>query len=140
MAYSDAERAEALIRLATNKYNYDKTAEETGITTKTLRRWDKNVPKKGVFELLERAVWQMLASVPSEWKNGQDWAIALGILIDKLLLMQGEPTQRSESIVHGYRDLSDEEKRIVTERARAIIGDSIGFGDGKRSGDGDRSA
>ena len=48
MAYSDAFRAEALIRLAVNRYDYEKTAEQMGVPVRTLRRWDKNVPKKGV--------------------------------------------------------------------------------------------
>jgi hypothetical protein len=95
--YSDLQVGEALIRLAINRYDFDKTAEETGITARTLRNWEKDFAKKGVFELLERAIERMLMVIPTEWK-GNEWAIALGILIDKYQLMQGEPTSRSESI------------------------------------------
>lgn len=121
MAYSDGEKAEALIRLAVNKYDFDLTAEQTGIAARTLRRWDKNVTKKSVGELLDRAIERMLMAIPREW-SGHDWAIALGILIDKWLIMQGEPTVRSESIVHGYSELDETEKELVAERVRAFLG------------------
>lgn len=122
MAYSDAEKAEALITLAKNRYDYRESAAELNIPARTLRRWDKDVPKKGVFQLLERAIWHMLAAVPETWKTGSDWAVALGILLDKYQLMQGEPTERSEQIVHGYRDLTEEERNIVVERAKEYLG------------------
>jgi hypothetical protein len=39
----------------------------------------------------------MLMIIPEKW-NGQDWAIAIGILIDKWQLTRGEPTSRAETI------------------------------------------
>lgn len=98
MAYSDAQVTEALIKLAINKYDYDKTAEDTGISARTLKRWDNNATKKGIPQLLERAIERMLMNIPADWK-GNDWAIALGILMDKWLLVQGKATSRTESSV-----------------------------------------
>ena len=108
MAYSDTQASEALIRLAINKYDYKLTSKQVGIPERTLRRWDKNVTKKGVPELLERAIERMLMVIPETW-HGQDWAIALGILIDKYQLMHGEPTARIENIFTAIQNLPDDE-------------------------------
>lgn len=120
MAYSDAEVAEALIKLAVNKYDFNKTAKETGYPPQTLRRWNKNVPKKGVGDLLERAVERMLLHIPTDW-SGSNWAIAVGILIDKWLLMQGEPTSRTETVMRDVAALAPSERDELIAEARAII-------------------
>lgn len=108
MAYSDAEVGEAMIRLAINKFDYNLTAEQLHISAKTLRRWDTNVPKKRIPELLERTIERMLMIIPEKW-NGQDWAIAIGILIDKWQLVRGEPTSRAETIFRNLELMSDDE-------------------------------
>ena len=120
MAYSDAEVAEALIRLAVNKYDYDKTAKETGYPPQTLRRWNKSVPKKGVGDLLERAIERMLMHIPTDWR-GHDWAVAVGILMDKWLLMQGEPTERTENIQREVARLNPSERDELLAEAKSII-------------------
>lgn len=125
MAYSDGEKAEALIRLAVNKYDYDLTAEQTGISAKQIRRWDKLVPKNGVADLLERAISRMLMAIPAEMR-GNDWAIALGILLDKWLLIQGEPTSRTESIERRLGDLPASELDSVIAEAERIIAEAAG--------------
>src|SRR5512138_1877724 len=99
--YSETEVAEALIKLAVNKYDYKKTAQATGISVRTLRRWDKLAPKKGVPDLLERAIERLLMVIPSDF-NGSNWAITLGILLDKWLLMSGKPTSRAENITRKF--------------------------------------
>jgi len=115
MAYSDAEANEALIKLAINKYDYNKTEQDTGITARTLRNWEKNFPKKGIPELLERTIERMLMVIPEKW-NGQDWAIALGILIDKWQLIRGEPTSRAETIWKVLEAMPDDElDQLLTE-------------------------
>ena len=106
--YSDNQITESVIRLAINKYDYELTSEQLGIPSRTLRRWDKDVIKKGVPELLERAIERMLASIPADW-SGRDWAIALGILMDKWLLIQGEPTARTESIFTALQEIPEDE-------------------------------
>ncbi len=120
MAYSDGEVAEALIRLSINKYDFDLTAEQSGISKSALKRWARKSPKKGVADLLDRAIQRMLMVIPKNM-NTKDWAIALGILMDKWLLIQGEPTERSESLLRTMSELTKEEKDAVVERARAVI-------------------
>lgn len=132
MAYSDSFVTEAIIRLAANKYDYNKTAEQVGVPARTIRNWEKSFPKKGVPELLDRAIERMLMVIPDKW-HGQDWAIALGILIDKWLLIQGEPTERTENLVKHFEGLTNEEREAVIDRAREILTGMGGAGniDGK---------
>ena len=52
MAYSDGEKAEALIKLWHSKYAYESVSNDLDIPVRTLRRWDKAVPKKTIPDLL----------------------------------------------------------------------------------------
>lgn len=126
MAYSDAEVTEALIKLAINKYDYDKTAEDTGISSRTLKRWDNNATKKGIPELLERAIERMLMNIPADWR-GNDWAVALGILMDKWLLVHGKATNRTESnVVTMLQNIPDEElNELIREFEKAANGTAV---------------
>jgi len=118
--YSDAFRAEALIRLAINKYDYDLTAEQIGVTARSLRNWEKVFPKKGVAELLDRTIERLLSIIP-ENMNGHDWAVAIGILMDKWLLLQGEATSRHETITTRLDNLdADEYERVIAEAENII--------------------
>jgi hypothetical protein len=106
--YSDQQIAETMIILAINRYDFEKTAEQTGISKATIKRWNKLEPKKTVPELLDRAIERMLMVIPDNW-SGRDWAVAVGILMDKYQLLRGEPTQRTESIMKFLENLPDEE-------------------------------
>ena len=127
--YSDNQITESVIRLAVNKYDYELTSEQLGIPSRTLRRWDKDVTKKGVPELLERAIERMLTAIPANW-SGHDWAIALGILMDKWLLLQGEPTTRTENIFTALQEIPEDELdaliREFEEAAKAVVASKNG--------------
>lgn len=128
MAYSDKERTEAMVRLAINKYDYHKTADELGINHQSLRNWEKQYAEIAVPEMLDRAVNLFLAAAPYQ-KPDKDWAVTIGILLDKWLLLQGEATSRSESFIHGIENISDEERQQVIARAREIV-EAAGLGGG----------
>jgi len=129
MAYSDAEVGEALVRLAVNKYDYALTAEQTRVPEQTLRRWNKSVPKKGVAELLDRAIERLLMVIPNDI-GGRDWAIALGILLDKWLLVHGQPNSRAENIITAIEGLTDSERNAVIAEAERILAEAVGQGVG----------
>ena len=114
MAYSDAEVTEAMILLAVNKYDWDKTAEQFGVSTKTLRLWNKNFQEKSVPELLNRAIQRMLMVIPSTM-TGKDWGITMGILMDKWLIMQGQPTSRVENLVSALENMSNEDLKELEQ-------------------------
>ena len=126
--YSDAEKTEAIVRLAINKYDYEKTAEQLRISDRTLRRWDKDAIKNGVPELLERAIQRLLMVIP-ENMSGHDWSITLGILLDKWLLLQGEPTERTENLLKTFGALTDDERQAVIHEAQEIVGSLSASGD-----------
>ena len=119
MAYSDGEVAEALVRLAVNKYDYKLTSDQPGIPARTLRRWDKRVPKKGIQDLLDRAISRLLMAVPADM-SGHDWAITLGILLDKWLLLQGKATSRVETLFGALEQIGDDElDKLIAEFEQA---------------------
>lgn len=121
MAYSDAEITEAMIRLAINKYDYELTSSQLGISDRTLRRWDNSATKKGVPQLLERAIERMLMVIPEKW-TGHDWAISLGILLDKYQLLRGEPTERTENIFTQLQKLPESElDELIDQFEQAAI-------------------
>lgn len=127
MAYSDGEKAEALIRLAVNRYDFDKTAKELNLPVMTLRRWNKNVPKNGIADMLERAIEHLLAQIPKDL-HGTDWAVTLGILMDKWLLTQNKATARTDHTVRAL-GLSQDEFDDVLAEANRIIEAATGGGD-----------
>ena len=124
MAYSDAFKTETLIRLAINKYDYGLTAEQVGIPARTIRNWEKSFPKKGIKELLERTISRLLMVIPEKW-DGNSWAIALGILIDKLQLLSGEPTSRTENIFKVLEQIPDDELDALLAEFKAAAGRAL---------------
>lgn len=130
MAYSDKQRESALTALALNKNDYDTTAKQTGISKRTLAQWvadAKNCNKKSVPETLEATLIALLERIPKRM-SGKDWGIALGILMDKWLLAQGEPTSRAESIVRGLGGLPDSQRTAILDAAEQILTEAIGGG------------
>lgn len=124
MSYSDAEVGEALIALAFNKFDFKKTSEESGIPIRTLREWANKRPKKGVKELLERALERALMRVDEV--PAESLPIFIGILADKWLLASGESTERTEQIFKSAWALSDEERAEVLAEAQRILDDAKG--------------
>jgi hypothetical protein len=127
MAYSDAEVGEALVRLAVNKYDFALTATQTGVSESALKRWAKSEPKKGVAELLERTIERMLMVIPDKWE-GRDWAIALGILLDKWLLVNGKATTRAD-INAMFGGLSESERAAVIAETERILATATSGGE-----------
>ena len=64
----------------------------------------------------------MLLVIPDSW-SGTDWAIALGILMDKWLLLQGQPTNRTETIFTALEQMPDDElDEIIRQFEEAASG------------------
>lgn len=127
MAYSENFKGEAMIKLAVNKYNYAMTASDLGIPEMTLRRWDKNVRNvtKNIPELLERAIQRMLMVIPADM-SAHDWSIAVGILFDKWLLVQGKATSRTETVARRFGNLNEDELDDVLAEADRILEEVAG--------------
>ena len=126
MPYRKIKKAEvesALQVLEENDRDFDKTSQETGIHSRTLRRWDqeRQIEALGqdIPEMLETVIKNMLSN-PPDFQNGQGWGIAVGILIDKLLLVKGKATSRHET-VSKIQNMSDEEYMKAIEEAESIL-------------------
>ena len=78
------------------------------MSSRSIRSWEKKFTKNAIPELLDRAIERMLMRIPDNW-TAKDWAVALGILLDKYQLLRGEPTQRSETLLRYLESLPDEE-------------------------------
>lgn len=108
------------------------TAEQMGIAESTLRSWERQYPKATVPELLDRALAHLLANIPDKWA-AKDWAVAVGILLDKYQLLQGEPTERVETILNRLGvDDPDFERDVVKEIDRILA--SAGSGGASEGG------
>jgi transposase-like protein len=144
MAYDKEFKARALIRLAENRNDYEATAAEMGCSPRSLRHWangnriekksakSAEVPQKSaenakdeltVADYLEQAVKHMLKNPPSELK-GDDWAITVGVLMDKWLLVKGQPTERTETISRLLDQLPEHERDYVYEEAERIVAEA----------------
>jgi hypothetical protein len=71
----------------------------------------------------------MLAAIP-ETMSPYEWGVALGILLDKWLIVQGEPTQRTETIQRQVSKLSDDEFDDLLEQANQILRGASSHGTG----------
>lgn len=116
--YTEAFKAKALAALDANGGNVWRTAKEVGIPTTTLERWAKDqdaVPpdvreekRKELAAELEGFVIGLcnLRAKSLEGLNVRDTAVAIGIGVDKLLLLKGQPNQISRNESDGQHDLS----------------------------------
>lgn len=133
--YSDDERAAALAALAANANNLSRTSKELGIPVATLESWSKrkthpeasenSEAKKGpLADHLEAIAWKLADSMPDKLKDAElrDVAVSLGVIVDKMQLLRGRPTDITKNDPTG---LSDDEIRDRIEeirRRRAALG------------------
>jgi hypothetical protein len=124
--HSDFEKEAAMILLAKNQNDFAITAEQLGITERTLYEWQKlSFSKKEALPvLLEMAIKKMLDMMPDKW-TGNSWAIAFGIMMDKWLLVNGQPTQRTENILTDIDNMNEKEKDAILAEAERIIQSAV---------------
>lgn len=118
--YTDAQRSAAMITLALNKFDYEKTEIELGIDRKVLQRWDKELPKRMIPEMLEEAIGKLFDRMPAKFTE-KAWGITLGILLDKYLLVNNQPNSRLETTINTVINASEEEKAAIIAEAERIL-------------------
>ena len=120
--YTDNDKAAALAALDANKGNLSKTAKQLGIPRQTIQEWaagrnhNRSVPdlrqvkKRDLAEKLEEAADALLDNILARARSEtsvavplKDFATAMGIAIDKMQLLKGEPTSINKT-------LTDEER------------------------------
>jgi hypothetical protein len=121
--YSDNDKAAALAALDANGGNTYKTAKDTGINRQTLANWangrgvNHDMPnlvhqKKG--ELAERLMdvaHLLVDAIPDKIADAslQQVSTSLGIAIEKIQLLQGEATSRSDIRMNRLPALPDDQ-------------------------------
>lgn len=118
--YTDAQRSAAMIQLALNKFDYEKTEHELGIDRKVLQRWEKELPKRMIPQMLEEAIAKLFERMPAKFTE-KAWGITLGILMDKYLLINNQPNARLETTINTVINASEEEKAAIIEEAERIL-------------------
>lgn len=127
--HNEFEQAAGLILLAQNGNDYEATAKQIGVSIDTLLYWQKKSSdkKEALPILLEAAIKKMLDMMPDKW-TGNSWAVAFGIMMDKWLLVNGQPTARTENttLISDLDNLTEKEKDDVLIEAERIIREAIG--------------
>jgi transposase-like protein len=136
--YSDAERAEALAALDANGGNVSKTARDLGLPRKTLAEWADGHIHSDVAELrqekkidlaarLEQIARQLAEAMPEKMAAAslQQVATSMGIAIDKMQLLRGQPTNISDIAIEQIADRIER----MTEDERAVLAHQLGAGD-----------
>lgn len=134
-SYSDKERAEALAVLDSTKKggvpNYSEASRLAGVPRKTIEEWDKGRVNSDVAEIRQHKKGELadcLSVVAHELVEAiggkiaeaslQQVATSMGIVVDKMQLLRGEPTSISQS-----QGMNDDERAervaALLERARA---------------------
>ena len=144
--YSDDEKAYALEILEVYRGNVDKAAKFLEIPARTLSHWaagQNRVPaveviqdtkREEMHEALEKLAWKIVGAMEFTIEEADLRALttSLGILIDKIQLLRGLATARTEisgidggaiSVAVGLDKLSDEELR---QRLAVAIGSAAG--------------
>ena len=126
--YPAEKRAQTLATLAVNGGDAVKTARKEKVGLRTVYRWQQQGPDylkdKHVSELLEGVVKGLLVNSPDPSEaNLKDWGIALGILLDKWMILGGNPTKRVENVSIDGRviQLSDREYNEALIQAQRIL-------------------
>lgn len=151
MAYSEQQRAEALVALELNQGNILRTAEQLGVGEATLHRWvseseenktnlaqaaNEKLPevREAFIDKLIVARDNTLDQYSNQITNlkGREAAISLGILIDKVELLLGNATARTvvigngETVDEAIQRLNDELQSRIDSRALPEVASSDG--------------
>ena len=124
--YSDQEKSDALVALDANGGNLTKAAGATGIPISTIQLWRdghvhpavtdfRNEKREPLADRLEALAHTIVDMLPEKLvtASAKDAAMSMGIALDKMQLLRGEPTN-----IHRDDNLPDEER---ADRAAALF-------------------
>ena len=121
-------KRKALELLIETKNSYEFVEKQTGVSIRTLKRWNQkrsnalfkmNDDSVEITTLLKSRIKSMIEDEPDTNKSG--WAMAIGIFVDKMLLLEGKPTSRRENLSKVVDEASDQEMDEMIAEAEAII-------------------
>jgi transposase-like protein len=119
-SYSAEDKAKVMAALAANEGNVKGTARETGVPEQSIRDWKKQAERRGlpaevaealpavVDDVLERmetirskALDELEMQIEAGQVKGQALITSIGVLTDKIRLLQGQATDRKEIVTEG---------------------------------------
>ena len=132
MTYSIETQAQAMALLALNQNDWEKTSEITGVAARTLQRWSekltspdkigvKTLRSSELGQILSDTLTQVIQNPPASFTE-KGWGITVGILVDKLLLLEGKPTERIENISKQLGHITDEQLDIIEAEFESRLG------------------
>lgn len=113
--YTEAEKSAALVAYDLSGGNMSGTAKRIGIPRKTLESWVtgragtndavaamRQEKRRSIADLLEDEVYAILNLLPEKRTEAhyRDLLVSLGIATDKMQLLRGEDTERSNVKIH----------------------------------------
>ena len=123
--YSQQDKANALAMVDANGGNVSAASRQAGVPRVTLSSWFhgrgdlteetqvmREQAKATLADRLEELAHKLVSKIPDLEGNIQQAAIALGIAVEKMQLLRGQPTDRQEM------NLDDKER---VDRAAAIL-------------------
>ena len=125
--YSDEERSVALAALDAHRGHLENTSKYLGIPESTLVYWRdggavnrqtaklRAKKKEELSSRIEALAHNLIDVLPGkvDEMSGKDIAVSLGIAVDKMLILRGQPTS-----ITGNVDITDEDR---TERLTALF-------------------
>lgn len=142
--YTDEFRANAVLMLEAAGYPgtlgaLARVSRHLEVPHQTLRRWFHKMQNPAPSDLVHEKRFDLLAAIKREIASAfsemdaareeagyKDLTTAAAILIDKLQLLSGEPTARTETITRWLDELPQDEYDAVIAEAERIIGDGRG--------------
>lgn len=130
--YTEAEKAEALAVLEANAGNITGTARVVGIPAATLRLWrGHSAPapaetceekKQDLATALEEIARKLIGAIPEKIGEAslQQVSTSLGIAIDKMQLLRGQPTSRTATMTEDWQAKTDAELDAIIAEADTI--------------------
>jgi transposase-like protein len=138
--YTERDRAKTAVILQVNEGNVKRTARETGIPRATVVNWHKTWEREGYPEPVEALVdeeigdfletasavrWEMIEAlkerVDRRELTGRDLITGIGVLTDKINILSGLATSRTERVDVSTPDSNDLAKKLleyVTETSK----------------------
>lgn len=125
-SYTDRDKAAALAALDINGGNESETARQLGIPRITLHEWAEGRVNRDVSEF-RREKKAELAEILEELalnlaekmlRSDRASGVDLGIVIDKLLLLRGEPNAISKEVTHTSPERRRERILELVEKAK----------------------
>jgi transposase-like protein len=118
--YSEEQRAEVFTLLTVHEGNVKRTARESGIPEQTVRDWKKLWERKGLPATVSEVLPEVMNEKVTKYESVRDKALDIaldrlddpkttakdatwiaGVMTDKIRLLKGEVTSRTESVQSG---------------------------------------